>query len=216
VKYYVNEERVLDRIAANLVCAVALEKAEYELKGSETAEDYARVLSDVEGLDSVVESDFQSVVDDLDEHGPSHPLKRWFLDLALTRIVRKAGEWLHGVDVRVLALVFVEHPNLDEYLAEQGQPPAALVLFATQLEALRRETILFVNGTVYLQVALGLLPALGVPLLLMGVFRLVVRLCKKKEKTPASPSGATTPEEPSTKHPPPSESKPRQSEGAAC
>lgn len=182
LKHYVEEERALDRIAANLICAVALDQADYEIKGTETAEEYARILSQVEGADQAAEADLQTIVNHLDEFGPPHPLKRWVLTFALTRILSESSEWLHGVDLRMLALLLIEHRNLDEYLAGKGQPPRVLVLFATQMKALRNETISLVNLTVYPQVALGFAAGLGIPLMLWALFRLVVYCCNRKRR----------------------------------
>ena len=210
VKYYVEEERVLDRIAANLICAIALDKAEYELKGNETTEDYARILGDEEKLEEVVEADYEDLVGKLEKHGPANPMKGWLLRLAVNQIIGEAGEWLPGVDIRVLALAVVRNENMDEYLANHGDPPVAVVLFATHMKSLRRETISLVNTAAYSQVLLGTLAGLGIPFFLLACFRLIVWLCVRQKST------ADDPRETATDQPARAPEKTEKPEDSAC
>lgn len=217
VNYYIEERRALDRIAANLICAIALDEAEYELKGNETTEDYVKALNDSRELKAAVDADFQNMVDQLAELGPDHPLKGTVMGIMVAKVLASLSGVLHGVDVRALAVVLLQHRNLDDYLATQEQTPKALVLFASQMGALRRESVRMVNVTVYSHAVIATLAGFGLPLVLLALFRLLVWMTGGNRPTSAAPAApapppAPAPEIASAQTPPP----PPQPPGSIC
>ena len=180
VNYYLREVRVLDRAAAQLLCAVVLDEAGYQVRGDETAEDYAKVLGDGEKLHPLVQADLQGSLDNVRETYASGPLRGWAFDQVAPLILRELADVLPGVDPRMLVVVFVSHPNLDGYLKENPKASPALAALAVHFKNIREQACGLVNQLVYPNVLLGLGVGFGVPLACWGLFCLIVYLCRPR------------------------------------
>jgi hypothetical protein len=201
VNYYLREVRVLDRAAAQLLCAVVLDEAGYQVQGDETAEDYAKVLGDGEKLQPLVQSDLENSLDNVRAAYASGPIRGWVFDQVAPLILRELADALPGVDPRMLVVVFVSHPNLDGYLKENPIASPALAALAVHFKNIREQACRLVNQLVYPNVLLGLGVGFGVPLACWGVFRLIVYLCRPRPgaASGAAPAAGSRPETPNPK-----------------
>jgi hypothetical protein len=201
VNYYLREVRVLDRAAAQLLCAVVLDEAGYQVRGDETAEDYAKVLGDGEKLQPLVHTDLENSLGNLREAYASGPLRGWAFDQVAPLVLRELADVLPGVDPRMLVVVFVSHPNLDEYLNENPKATPALATLAVHFKNIREQACGLVNSVVYPNVLLGPGAGFGVPLACWGLFCLVVYLCRPRPRVaPAAlPDLGSQPETPNPK-----------------
>ncbi|MCZ7648810.1 MAG: hypothetical protein M5U26_26720 [Planctomycetota bacterium] len=195
LKIYIHEHLILDQAVARLYCAVVLDKAGYRATGAESAEEFDRVLAASKGLDDLAEDDFDAGLGKLsgvEEHGL---IANWCLR-GFTWLVGDAlGEWLLGADPRTVFLFFIRTPSVDAYLeANPGANPWVLAI-AKHMKTLRKHASKTVDAWVYPNLALGLLAGLGLPLAVLGLFRLVLRLFPKPQPA-AAPAAPKEPDPP--------------------
>jgi hypothetical protein len=190
LNHYIHDVRVLDQAAAQLLCAVILDKAEYEARGDETAQQYAKVLGDAPQLAPLVQADVEIAAQELRSKIAPGPLTGGVFDLLAPLVLDGMPKEIYGVDPRMLVVVFVSHPNLDAYLNENPQASPALAALAVHFKHARDQAGRVVFALVMPNALLGLGVGLAVPLGAWGIFCLVVFLCRPRERATVGPRTA--------------------------
>ena len=192
----IHEQRVLDKLVAHLLCAIALDHAQYTATGAETIEAYTRVLGDSDTISDVVEKDFDQEMKALQSKLSGRFAQPWWLalfsNLGLGELLGK----LRGMNSRLLFVTLMEHPNLDEYVSKHPEASPSVVALSLHLKLIRDNACLWVDGMVYSHAAIGVATGFGPPLLAFIFFRLTIWLCSICRRVavlpPSRRTGSTT------------------------
>ncbi len=176
VKRWVERDRLIDRLVAQVVCAVAMDAADIELKGGETVDQMLRVLDDSERVAGIMREDFERAVAAMVEEDIARLRVKGRLTLYASRAVAdRLADDLAGLDPRLVLVMFLAHPSLEDYLAAYPDAHPAVMAMAGQMQAIRLGAVRLVDMAVLPNLALGLFLGIASPLLLVAVFRLAVR-----------------------------------------
>lgn len=190
----IRDRRLLDRIAARLLGALILDKADYEAKGKETAEEYERILADSKGISRLARADLERALAELQGESAGSPLARRAVPLLSREILDRLSASLEGFDPRALFLLLLDHPNLDEYARGHPEAGPGVAALAAQFDGLRAGAVRAVDGAVRGNALAGAGLGLGVPVVLLLLFRLLVHLVSPP--APPLPPAAAEPRGP--------------------
>ena len=84
------------------------------------------------------------------------------------------------MDVRVMLLVIEQPDAVKTYLDQHPTASAPLAAVAAHFETIRKHGVSLVNDIVYANLAGGLLVGIAVPVVLLGLFRLVLWLIERR------------------------------------
>jgi len=186
LKHEIREERVVDKVIANVYCAFALDAAGYEMRGDESLEELYAVLKESEALSDVVAKDLGAMVRDLLEkevgQGNMGALRKWGLkllsgtDLGKFVLEGKTEEWSADTVLLLFFAVLQGEEASERFLDDHPESAQAFLATANFFEKIRNEFCTLVSSFVYPNAFMGFLVGWGSPLLLWGLFRLVIWL----------------------------------------
>ncbi|NQU23000.1 MAG: hypothetical protein HQ567_17115 [Candidatus Nealsonbacteria bacterium] len=184
VKKHITEHRVIERIVVNLYCAIALDMADTELRDGDRLEAFDNVLADSQALRRLSEKDFKRSV-----HKTAQArADSWYAKLgalALAKLITDKADDLaneEGVDVRVLVMAVQEPEKIDAYRKEHPNGNLALAAASHHLETIREQAVSLVNSAVYSNLAAGLAAGVGIPAVLLALFRLILWWIERNRK----------------------------------
>ncbi len=180
IKSYIREERMLDRIVAQVYFAIVLDKASYQATGQESAEKLEQVLAGSEAIGKLAMADWAIVREELTAVTARSAFERWLVHLALRNISDDLAERLSGLDPRLVMVFFGMHPNIDQYLREHPDANPVIAALSVHFEPVRQKACDMVDSVVHPQAAVGIAAGLLGPALLLGIFRLVVHLAGRR------------------------------------
>lgn len=180
LKQAVLEDRVVDRVVMHLYCAIALDRADYEVKGQESIAAYEAILKDSEKGQRVFEQDFENAMHDLVNEDRQGLWMYVLVKLTNGFVSRKLVDSMRGVDPRALVILFLKHPNIDEYVKENPNASPALMALSSQFAAARALVGDSIDSVVATHALIGTFAGLGIPLLLWAIFLLTRHYCKGK------------------------------------
>jgi hypothetical protein len=175
VKQAILQDRILDRVVANMMVAIVLDNAEYEVSGATKSEDIKGVLADSERVAGLAKRDFAAKLDQLAEDSQRNLAQRWLLWLAGSSAADAAADkLLKDANPRMLFAIFASGENIEEYLKAHPDANSAVAALSVHFKAIRRRACGMVNSAVYPNALLGIAFGLGMPLVLLCLFRLAL------------------------------------------
>ena len=203
VKNAIREDRVLDRVVINLCIAFMADSAEYEVTGSETAQEmYESIVKHEAFADKVLADsvEFSRTLVKLDADGALDEIKdaedavnrEMLMNLAVP-VAELSADQLKGMltkhppdtVLKVFILLAAGTEELDGYLEEHPEINPVASAATLYCDEVRDAACDMVNGLLIPNVALGAGIGLGAPLLLLALFRLAIRWhLRRQDKTP--------------------------------
>lgn len=188
-KRAIRQDRVIDRTAANLMVAAWLDRAGYEVSGASRADEIEHVLADSEKIGSLALADFSGALDRPAGGPAGSAAQRRMLGLIRSATVQElARHVFRKGDPRIVYALFAARgPNVEGYMREHPDANLGFLTLSACFEAVRERACRLVDGAVHPNAALGAGLGLGIPLALLGIFRLVVQLAGRKRPPAEAP-----------------------------
>jgi hypothetical protein len=175
VKSYIRDKRMLDRIVVAVAMAAMLDRAGYEARGDETAEQIEKVLTDSEAAGREALADWSRFRREEAEAVTDNFLQRWLVELAI-EAATEGFEDSPLRDPKLAWLMYTEGPCAEEYADKYPDANEGLVAASVFFGRIRGAACGLVDRAVYPNVwtAVGL--GVGIPLGLAAVFRGILHL----------------------------------------
>jgi len=182
VKRFIREDLIIDRVVANMLVAIFLDSADYAVTGRSQTDEIERVLADSEKVRKLVQDDFAEAVRDFAESPKASFAQRWLVRLASTSELQAAADQaLQHVDPALVFVVFIANRNVDEYLQQHPGARLPIAALSAHFASVRNKACGLVDDAVHGNLALGALLGAGIPLVLLGAFRLALWLVARRQ-----------------------------------
>gem|GEM_PF-6127291 len=182
VKHYIRERRMLDKVVSHLVLAAMLDRADYDANGQESAERVQAVLADSDAVSQLAIRDWAAMSEQAARRAGGGFLGPWLVRLAGGDAVDKLARELRGMDVRLVVVLFLTHPNIDDYLAKYPNAQPGVIALAGHFRAIRQGACDLVDALVRPHVRAAAALGLGIAFGAVLLFRLVVCLISPRRR----------------------------------
>jgi hypothetical protein len=184
INHLIVEKRAIERIVVNVYAAAAFSKTDTTLTGKETPEEMEQILSDSVGLRDMMADEFEGELNDMAGKITDSWWQQQLISLAASALDDKASELSldQGVDVRLLLVAIQNQDKINAYKKKNPKASVGLAMMSGMLETISVSSGRMVNKFVYTQMAIGGVIGLGIPIILAGLFRLIIVFAVERPK----------------------------------